>query len=99
LLIGFIAGCSNHSEGTYAAILFIEGKEYIGQITIQDEIGKVKIKVDEDTFPKQNFSSNSLKSRNINISCNREKNILFTKLSDEKYQIFSEKQLKTECTD
>jgi hypothetical protein len=100
LLIGLMAGCSNSSEGAYAAILFIDGKKYYGQkivnkdqYTIQDEIGKVKFKVDKDTVPKQNFSSNSLEVGTPIYRVKEDKNILLVKLSEEKYQIFSEKAI------
>lgn len=101
LLIGLMAGCSNSSERAYAAILFIEGKEYYGQkivnkdqYTIQAEIGKVKFRVDKETLPKQNFSSNSLEVGTPIYSVKEDKNILLVKLSDEKYQIFSEKTIE-----
>ena len=64
-----LIGCSNSTEEySYAAILTVNGKEYIWQgdmenneFTIDDKIGEVKKVVDAKLYPKENFSSNILK--------------------------------------
>ncbi|MBU8878831.1 hypothetical protein BGM26_07505 [Bacillus sp. FJAT-29790] len=69
IMAGIIAltGCSNNTDGSYAGILIVDGKEYIlqgdienNEFTIGDKIGEVKKTVDADVYPKDNLSSNLL---------------------------------------
>jgi len=92
-----LVGCSNSTEHSYAAILLVNGKEYIWQgdmesneFTIDDKIGEVKKSVDAKVYPTDDFSSNFLKVGEEIYTSNEEAKVIIVKREDGSYDKFTE---------
>ena len=93
-----LIGCSNSTEEySYAAILTVNGKEYLWQgdmenneFTIDDKIGEVKKAVDAKVYPKENFSSNILKVGEEIYTSNDDTEVIIVKREDGSYDKFTE---------
>ncbi|OES45363.1 hypothetical protein [Domibacillus iocasae] len=94
----FIAGCSHSSEEAYAAIVFIDGKDYIGQnlltdnkFTVKEKVGEVKQRLDKDIRPEEEWSSNAFEEESEIYSVNEKDNVFLIKVEEDKYQILTSK--------
>ncbi|QOY38118.1 hypothetical protein AWH56_011600 [Anaerobacillus isosaccharinicus] len=102
LVLIFIGGCSNSSStnGSYAAILMANGKEYYWQgiikdneFTLGEKIGEVQKIIAKEDVPKENFLSNFL---GLNVgeeihSSNEDSKVIIVKKENGDYLKFTEK--------
>lgn len=97
LLLAFLLiACSNNSEESNAAILYLNGEELIGQkivdsdeYTLLDKIGEVQVKTDAGVKPTQELTSNALEVGTEIYTVKEDEQIYVAKLSNHQYQVFS----------
>ena len=101
LLAFLLIACSNNSEESNAAILYLNGKELIGQkivdsneYTLLNKIGEIQEKIDADDKPTQELTSNALEVGTEIYTVKEGEQIYVAKLSNHQYQVFTKKSDK-----
>ncbi|WP_338754897.1 hypothetical protein [Bacillus sp. FJAT-52991] len=84
-------------EGSYAAIVVINGQDYIGQnivsndeYTIKEHIGEVKTKVDHEKRPSENWSSNVFEEGTKIYSVNERNDVFLIEVRDNEYTVLAQ---------
>ncbi|MEC5425859.1 hypothetical protein QGM71_20605 [Virgibacillus sp. C22-A2] len=102
-----LTGCSSNSEennnrnnskeeGSYAAILNINGEEYYsvgdknqGEYTVSEEFGRVETRVPPEVLPKENLVSNYLDEGTLIFSVEEDSKIFLSETKEDGvYEIF-----------
>ncbi|MCP3763684.1 hypothetical protein NLX67_15010 [Domibacillus sp. A3M-37] len=99
----FVAGCANAntSDGAYAAIVRIDGENYVAQdlvandeFTVKEQVGEVQQVT--DNMPEDDWSANAFEKGNKIYSVNEKDNIFLIEENEGQYTILKEKENETE---